>query len=274
MVCATMKVKMMKTRKILMALSVAALSGLAVGVQERKSALGRHPVRVLYIGDSLSDFDRGSNHVDRLQTKLDSLSPRCVSIYNYAVRGDYIGRVLDRFHGVTNCLFKTAYDGIWGRQYDWAFVFLGHNDTRTWGETNFTEPEMSDEMARSYMSKLIELLKSKGIGRIILVSTSSPNFELSSRKAASLKAAIEAGKTKVKRVARYGEPRLLEAYNAILADLAKAPGVEYLDLYSLMKEVPEKEQLLSPSDGLHLTEKGHAYVADVEYRYLTSNLAR
>ena len=38
MVCAAMKVKMMKTRKILMALSVAALSGLAVGAQERKPA--------------------------------------------------------------------------------------------------------------------------------------------------------------------------------------------------------------------------------------------
>ena len=52
------------------------------------------PVRVLYLGDSLSDFDRGSNQVDRLQAKLDAVEPRQVSIYNYSIRGDYIDRVL------------------------------------------------------------------------------------------------------------------------------------------------------------------------------------
>lgn len=234
----------------------------------------KRPVRVLYLGDSLSDFDRGSNHVDRLQAKLDALSPRCVSIYNYAVRGDYIGRVNDRFRGVTNCLFRTAYDGMWGRQYDWAFVFLGHNDTRTWGESNFTEPEMSESQVRSGFLELISLLKSKGIVRIVLVSSSSSNFELTSRKADSLKSAIEAGKSKAKRVARYGEPRLLEAYNAILADLSRTPGVEYLDLYTPMKGVPDKELLVSPSDGIHLTDRGHAYIADVEYQYLTSKIVR
>ena len=71
------------------------------------------PVRALYLGDSLSDFDRGSNHVDKLQVKLDELSSRCVSIYNYAVRGDYIERVMERLRGGTNCTSRTAYHGIW-----------------------------------------------------------------------------------------------------------------------------------------------------------------
>ena len=63
------------------ALSIA-LAGACCG-----AGIADKPVRVLYLGDSVSDFDRGSNHVDRLQSKLDAVSPRMVSIYNYSIRG-------------------------------------------------------------------------------------------------------------------------------------------------------------------------------------------
>ena len=228
----------------------------------------KHPVRVLYLGDSLSDFDRGSKHVDRLQAKLDALSPRCVSIYNYAVRGDYIERMMERFRGGTNCTSRTAYEGIWGRQYDWAIVFLGQNDTRAWSETGFSVPEMSEAQLRSGFGELIALLKSKGIGRIILVSASSSNFEFTTRKAAMIQAA-DAAKAKKRRVVRYGDPRFLEAYNAVLIDLARAPGVEYMDIYTPMKALSDKATLLRPTDGVHLTPKGHSWVAEREYEYLT-----
>lgn len=237
----------------------------------KKHSFEGNPVRVLYLGDSLSDFDRGSNHVDRLQTKLDKLAPRCVSIYNYAVRGDYIERMMNRFRGSTNCTSRTAYHGVWGRQYDWAFVFLGHNDTRSWSDTGFSRPEMSKEQLRHGFRELISLLKSKGIGRIILVSATSSNFEFTSRKAAAIQAAILSGKSKAKRVVRYGDPRFLEAYNSILIDLSQEPGVEYLDLYTDMKAVSGKALLFRPTDGVHLTEKGHAYVAEREYEYLIAH---
>jgi len=239
------------------------------GAEAAEPDFVRRPVRVLYLGDSLSDFDRGSNHVDRLQAKLDALSPRCVSIYNYAVRGDYIERMTERFRGGTNCTARAAYDGIWGRQYDWAIVFLGQNDTRAWSETEFSVPEMSEAQLRSGFGELIALLKSKGIGRIILVSASSSNFEFTTHKAKMIQAAMAAGKTKKRRVVRYGDPRFLEAYNAVLIDLARAPGVEYMDIYTPMKALGDKASLLRPTDGVHLTPKGHAWVADREYEYLT-----
>ena len=248
------------------ALLAAAMQGVSASVEPD---FVKHPVRALYLGDSLSDFDRGSNHVDRLQAKLDALSPRCVSIFNYAVRGDYIERMMERFRGGTNCTSRTAYNGIWGRQYDWAFVFLGHNDTRAWSETGFLRPDMSEGQLKSGFSELISLLKSKGIGRIILLSASSSNFEFTARKASMIQAAIASGKSKAKRVVRYGDPKFLEAYNAVLADFAKEPGVEYLDLYTTMKALPDKASLVRPTDGVHLTEKGHAWVADREYEYLT-----
>ena len=228
----------------------------------------KHPLRVLYLGDSLSDFDRGSNHVDCLQKKLDAFSPRCVSIYNYAVRGDYIERMMERFHGGTNCYAQTAYDGIWGRRYDWAIVFLGQNDTRAWSETEFSIPEMSEAKLRLGFGELIALLKSNGVERIILVSALSTNFELTTRKAEMMMAEMRAGKTKRRRVVRYGDPKFVEAFNAVLQDLAHTTGVYYLDIYTAMKSMPDKATLLRSTDGVHLTAKGHEWVANREYSYL------
>ena len=47
----------------------------------------------------------------------------------------------------------------------------------------------------------------------------------------------------------------------MLQDLAKENGLEYQDLYTDMKALPDKASLLKPSDGVHLSDKGHDYVA-------------
>ena len=49
--------------------------------------LARHakidaPTSILYLGDSLTDFDRGSNHVDKLQLYLNKYNPGKVTIRN------------------------------------------------------------------------------------------------------------------------------------------------------------------------------------------------
>ena len=226
-------------------------------------------VSVLFIGDSLSDFDRGSNHVDRLQSALDAAWPGKVEIHNYAVRGDYIDRVLDRLDGKPGTYGLERYDGIWDRAYGWAFVSLGHNDTRAWDRDGFATPEIAPERTREGYRDLIARLKDKGISRIVLYSATSSNFDLTRPKAEKKVADIRAGKSKPKRVALFGTPAFLEAHNAVLKDLADTTeGVEYLDLYTDMKAHPRKASLLRASDGVHLTQEGHAWVAAREFDYL------
>ena len=132
-------------RRMIIAFVAVIAAQVTFAVNSKLPDFVQKPVRALYLGDSLSDFDRGSNHVDKLQAKLDELSSRCVSIYNYAVRGDYIERVMERLRGGTNCTSRTAYHGIWGRQYDWAFVFLGHNDTRAWSSSWMISLKLSNK---------------------------------------------------------------------------------------------------------------------------------
>ncbi len=140
------------------------VAGLALGTHAAPAEVfagGGPPaqhVSVLFIGDSLSDFDRGSNHVDRLQSAFDAVWPGKVSIHNYAVRGDYIDRVLDRLDGKSGTYGLERYDGIWDRAYDWAFVSLGHNDTRAWDRDGFATPEIAPERTREGYQDLIARL--------------------------------------------------------------------------------------------------------------------
>ncbi len=226
-------------------------------------------ISVLYLGDSLTDYDRGSNHVDRLQASLDRKWPGKVKIHNFAVRGDYIERVMDRMNSKKGTFGLNRYKGIWSNQYDWAFVSLGHNDTRTRKNTGFTVPHMSEVQVRDGFSALISLLKSKGIKRIILLSAASCNFEGIRKKTEKRIAAIKAGKAKDKPFAQFGDPKLLEAYNSIMKELAaKDSEVEYIDIYTSMKAHPDKPSLFRP-DGVHLSQKGHEYVAEAEFAYIT-----
>ena len=57
------------------------------------------PVRILYLGDSLTHFNYGHNHVDKVRYFLNRTHPGKAEIWNYAVRGDFIERVLLRLDG-------------------------------------------------------------------------------------------------------------------------------------------------------------------------------
>ena len=228
--------------------------------------------KALFLGDSLSDFDRGSNHVDRLQAKLDAACPNGVGLYNYAVRGDYISRLLDRLRG---SYAPEIFTGIWDRQYDWAFVFLGHNDTRATSDTGFSEPLVSLKAVASGYEQLIGILRRKGIKRIIIVSPTSSDFELCSEKAEKKLAAVKAGKGgRSKGAVRFGDPALMEAFTKTVRGVAAAQGCEFLDLYSDMKDLPDKASYFRPTDGVHLSQKGHEYVAQKEFGYLQSSGSR
>ena len=230
------------------------------------------PVNILYLGDSLSDFDRGSNHVDRLQGLLDTHQPGAGRIFNYAVRGDYIERLVKRLEGRKGTYELLRYADIWSRTYDLALVFLGHNDTRAYNDTDFAEPFMADEKVRAGYHRLIDILRGQGVGRIILVSPASPNFELCCSNAVKSLQRIADGKADKKRVARFGDPKLLDGFIKVVRAVAAERGLEYLDFHDRMAALPDKASYVRPTDGVHLTQKGHVWISAREFEYLTNGL--
>ncbi len=217
------------------------------------------PVRILYLGDSLTHFDIGHNHADKTGYFLNKYNPGKAEVWNYACGGDDIERVVQRLDGKAPGRWKDRYNDLWNRPYDWAFVFLGHNDTKASSARNHAEAVVPPEKQKVLYEILIARLKSKGVERIILISPTSSNFEL-----------CKALSDKTERVHnRFGDPKHLEAFAAVLKELAQKHHLEYMDIYTPMKAFPGKAGLLNPRDGVHLTAAGHDFIALETLKYLS-----
>ena len=60
----------------------------------------------------------------------------------------------------------------------------------------------------------------------------------------------------------FGMPKHVEKFNEVLQELSRELNTKYLDIYNPMKNHADKASLFYPTDGVHLSEAGHAFVAD------------
>ena len=215
---------------------------------------------ILFLGDSLTDFDRDRNHASMLAYYLEKAHPGAFTVYNYAIGGDFCKRLCDRMNGRKSYRLE-AFANIWSRSYDWAFVFLGANDTKTSSGNDFKVPSTPPERQEKEMGEIIALLQKHGVSRIILISPAVANWTRCQEVAQQR---LKTGK----RVSRFGEPKHLEAFAAVCRQLAeKTAGVEFLDLYTPMKARADVSEM-TRDDGVHLVDKGYRFVACRLFEYL------
>lgn len=253
--------------KKMMAVGVLLLAGSALATD--LDFLARHakidaPQTILYLGDSLTDFNRGSNHVDLVEQALDRAHPGKVKFFNYAVGGETVVTLLQKMKAwdqPTKDGKPNRYEGLWSRSYDQAFVFMGHNDSKVRSTSSYTEMFVPEKVQEQSFDELIALLNSKGIKKIVLVSTASSDAD---RCRERIKDKVAKG------VAHnlFGQPKDLERFNRMLAVQAMChAGVEFFDIYSDMRELADKPSYFV--DGVHLSPKGHEFVASKELLYFT-----
>ena len=218
------------------------------------------PVDILFIGDSLTDFYRGGNHLDMMNYFLKVNHSR-VTFYNYACRGDFIVRVMDRFNQAAKVPFRNHYQGIWDRKYAMAFVFLGANDSVLRLETG--KAAVPPELAEKKYRELFELFKQHGITKVVLISPASSYYP----------ACRANGKKRIaaKKGSLFGVPENIEAFIAVIRKLSEEYHFPYLDIYTPMKNLPDKASLFNAGDGVHLTPEGHEFVALKELEFLAGS---
>ncbi len=228
------------------------------------------PVNILYLGDSLSDYDRGSNHVNTVAEYLAKHNPGKVQCWNFAKGGDCIRYIIQRMDGKGKGDWKSRYDDLWNRKYDWAFILLGHNDTKTNLKNDFKEPFTPRAQQHEMYDELIRRLRARGIGRIVLLSSTSSNFDVCNHWVTSR---LERAKAAGQGISLFGQPEQMEAFNKALREIAARNNVEYADLYDKMKARGDKPFMLRFTDGVHLSKKGYDFVALETLRYLAKNPA-
>lgn len=221
------------------------------------------PMHILYIGDSLTDYLRGNNYVDKVNFWLSKYNEK-VSFRNAGVGGDLITRVLSRLNGIDggpSAYRQAMYKGLFEPKPDLIFILLGHNDTllriKDGKEILAVSPEVQEDTYR----KTLTLLKEKTGAEIVLVSATSSVYEICKQ---SNDKRVASGGTYF----LFGKPEVMENFNRVLKKLADELNIDYIDVYQPMKDYPNKPSLFSPADGVHLSEKGNRIIAIELLKYL------
>lgn len=210
-------------------------------------------VHVLVIGDSLTDFSRGSNYVDKLAFWLSRRGGDRCTVRNVGVGGDDITRVWARLNQVPGTYRQAMYDSIFEPTPTHIIVFLGHNDSKAKSSTNYTEHAVAPEVFDDTYRKTLAKLKADTGAALIVVSATSSVYEITQANAAKSQAAGKAHNL-------FGKPEHLERFNAIAQRVAAAAGATYLDVYGPTRDCPDKPRLFT-ADGVHLSPEGHRFVA-------------
>lgn len=213
------------------------------------------PLQILYLGDSLLDFDRGANSADKLNYWINRGNPGKASFRNFAVRGDTLRRVVTRLQG-NPVYHPRAYDGMLKLKPDMVFIWLGHNDTAAGMKDNFLTPAISPAEQKQLTAQLLRRLRSAWPEtRFVFISPTSLDSELQHSKARNM---VKAGR---KDAFRFGDPDKLEAFHHAWRKSAEKAGAMYIDVYQPVKNLPDKKKLFKTGDGVHLNAKGCDLIA-------------
>ena len=214
---------------------------------------------ILVLADSIWDLDRGTNAADRMNFFLQKVHGQNVKVVNYAVHGDRIDRMTDRFTGNIAKVEhgKMRYRELKNEKPDMIMIMLGHNDTAANSRDNFARGVISPEIQQARYRELIAALRTQWPqSRIILLSPLSVNYENILKRCEQQR---EAG---AKVIFRYGDADKVGAFRETLQKIADEHTLPLLDMYKPTENLPDKASYFR-ADSVHLSPKGFGLLAQI-----------
>lgn len=218
-------------------------------------------INILVIGDSLSDFYRGYNYIDRLNFWMNKYNPGKFTFHNAGVGGDFLERTSQRMEASLDRKKKWAYrqgmyNGIFKDVYDYVFIFLGQNDTRCMPKDNYSTPETTPVEQQKYLTLVLKRLKEKcPKAKVVLISPSPSNEAL-----------FDSYLAKGRKLPFYGKKKFVDAYDAFNRTFCKENKLDYIDILTPMRKVDPIKQLYV-TDGVHLSSVGSDLIAGCILEY-------
>lgn len=221
------------------------------------------PLHILILGDSLSDFCRGYNYVDRLVYWLNKYNPGKVAIRNAAVHGDYVERVRDRLlccAGETKkkVFCQERYDRLFDEKYDLIFIFLGQNDTRTPSKLNYAKPLTEPKFQYEGLTQILNFIGERSQAKVVFISPSPCSAEFIAARRAKAKPN--------KNFVMFGKPEFVDNYDLVNRRICEERKLDYIDILKPMRGAPDVKSLYV-RDGVHLSLIGGRFIADELLKY-------
>lgn len=225
----------------------------------RKIAAGisgrRH---LLFLGDSLSDYDRGRNYISTLQCFL----PSGFTVRNCGVGGDTLKRILQRLRNEKTTR-NEMYDRIFAPKPDTIFIFTGANDSKLTSSSGFRQTYVPENEQTDLWEKIIAHLKEHTGAKIVLVT--SPDSYMPFQNALN-----EPLRARGMPHSYFGRPEVHDRFNARLRRVAAKHGLDVIDFAAEVRAHPDPQLLYVQDDGVHLSLKGHQLLAGAVLRYLAT----
>ena len=217
---------------------------------------------ILFLGDSLTDYDRDRNYTDKVSFWVNKYNPGKWQFRNAGVGGDHLISLYERLKGGGRTWRKNMYKDLFSCNWDMIFIFLGHNDTRAHYRTDgkIYQP-VASEIQEKYWKDIFAFLRKKSGAEIVLITPCSPDFTQCVTAASYNK---KAGRNYV----IFGEAPRLEEYCAIQKKAAKEFGIDIIDIYTPLKKMEKKSHLFTKPDGVHLSSAGNNFISLAILNYL------
>ena len=215
---------------------------------------------VLVLGDSLTDFLRGRNYVDKTNFWLQQRGGSRCTVRNAGVGGDFITRVWDRLNAKPKTYRLAMYDQLYEPKPQRVFLFLGHNDSKTSSTSGHRKHCVDPDTFRDLYRRSVAKIQADTGAQVTILSATSSVFEITKANA-DKRAAI--GKAH----SLFGDPVHLETFNRIAKGIAKELHCDYIDVYQPTRDHPQKKTLFA-ADGVHLSNAGNQLIALEILRYL------
>ena len=218
-------------------------------------------INVLILGDSLSDFYRGYNYVDKFSYWMNKYNPGKFTFHNAGVGGDFLERAYNRMEYVLGLNKKwiyrqEMYRGIFKDVYDYVFIFMGQNDTRCMPKDNYSTPETTPEEQQKYLSLMLQRLKEVCPKAKVVIIAPSPSDE----------ALFDSYLAKGRKLPFYGRKKFVDAYDANNRKFCQENKLDYVNILTPMREYKPLKALYV-SDGVHLSDVGGDVIADCLLEY-------
>ena len=209
----------------------------------------------LFLGDSLSDYDRGRNYISTVGCFL----PVSYSVRNCGVGGDTLERIWLRLNG-EKTIRNEMYDNIFSPNPDTIFIFTGANDSKLLSRNNY-QTFVPEKDQPGLWNKIIVFLKKRTGAKIVLIT--APDSYMPYQKALN-----DPLKKRGYNHSVFGDPASHDRFNARLKQVAALHGLDVIDFASVVRNHPDPQQLYVQDDGVHFSLKGHQLLAGVILRYL------
>ena len=214
---------------------------------------------LLFLGDSLSDYDRGRNYPSIVGHYL----PENWSFRNAGVGGDTLGKIYARLTG-QKINRPEMYHELFKVMPDMIFIFIGGNDCKVSFFSGYKNTFTPKNEQRKLMDDITAELKKRAPQAKIVFISALDSFLPYQLSLAEPKVAANVNHN------LFGHPEPTADFVDKMQSAAKDHGAYFINAREVFRNAADPQSLNVPDDGVHLSLKGHQLMAEIVLHFLAS----